>query len=405
MPLYKYHAKRGPENVVEGRIEARTQEEAIDKINQLGYLPVRVEEEIVEDKPQRPAAPLFLGRVKSQDITIFSRQLASFMKSGIPILRALSIISEQSANPRLKDMFDSIRAEVSDGKTLSFALANYPRIFSPLYIAMVRSGEDGGALPEVLLKIADYRQKQQEIISQVRMALVYPALMATVAVATIIFMFTFVMPRLTRIFSSIGEDLPLITKILISISNALRLSGPWIVLGIALVFFIVRRQAKTKAGKTTFSRLKLNLPIFGNFTRQVDLARFSRTLELLIKNSIPILKAIEVAIPTLNNEVIRRDLWRSYKELEQGGSFGKSLKKSALFPAFMTNLLIIGEESGRLEEALSEIADSYERQSNEATKVMTTLLEPMIILVMGVVVGFIVIAMLLPVFQINLMIQ
>lgn len=405
MPLYKYRAKDGPENIIEGQIEAETEKEAIEKVHQLGYLPVRITKEITESKSGLASASAFLGKIKLRDITIFSRQLASFMKSGMPILRALTIISQQSQNLHLRNMLDSIRVKVRDGEKFSSALSNYPRVFPPLYIAMVRAGEDSGALQEVFLRIADHRQKQEEIISRVRMALVYPAVMATVAAGTILFMFTFVMPRLMKIFSNIGEDLPAVTKILISISKWLCLGWPWIISGIAVIFFIIRRGVRTKAGETALSRFKLRLPLFGNLIRRTELARFSRTLELLLKNGIPILKAIKITIPVLNNEALRQELMRSCKELEQGASFGKGLKKSKLFPEFMSNLLIMGEESGRLEETLSEIAASYERETEEAVKVMTTLLEPLVILVMGIVIGFIVIAMLLPVFQINLMAQ
>jgi type II secretory pathway component PulF len=404
MPLYKYRAKDGPEHIVEGQIEAKNKEEAIEKINQMGYLPVRLGEEVVGRKQGKVPRSLFSAGLRTHDITIFSRQLASFLKSGMPILRALSIISAQSENHRLKDMIESIRAEVRDGKVFSAALAKFPRVFSPLYIAMVRTGEDSGTLPEALMRVVAYRQKQEEIFSRIRMALVYPAIMASVAIATIVFMFTFVMPRLMRIFSNIGEDLPLATKVLIAISTGFRQWWPVIILVGTVIFFIVKHQF-TKAHAVRLSRLKLRLPLFGNLISRAELARFSRTLELLIRNGIPILKAIEVAIPTVNNELIRQQLRKSCKDLERGASFGKSLQKSALFPAFMSNLIIIGEESGQLDEALCEIANSYEKETEEAIKMMTTLLEPMIIFVMGAVVGFIVIAMLLPVFQINLMVK
>ena len=401
MSLYKYRAKDGPENIIAGKIEAKSKEEAIAKVNQMGYVPVQVEEEDLK----ATLSFVFPNKVKSRDITNFSRQLASFVKSGMPIVRAFTIISEQTESPYLKDVLENIRSELRDGRTLSSALANYPRLFSSFYIAMVRGGENSGALQEVLLTLADYGQKQQEIISRVRMALVYPAVMACVATGTIIFMFVFVMPRMTRIFSSIGEDLPAITKFLITISNGLRSSWTWILLAIAIMFFIVKRKSKTGAIGTAISRLRISLPIFGKLALRAELARFSRTLELLMKNGILILKAIELAIPTVNNGLIREELRRSQKDLAQGDSFGKSLKKSMVFPSFMTNLLIMGEESGNLEEALSEIANSYERETAETVKTMTTLLEPVIILVMGVIVGLIVIAMLLPVFQLNLMVR
>lgn len=403
MPLYKYRAKNGPKDIIEGQIEAETEKEAIEKIHQLGFLPVRIAREITKSKSKRVSVSVFLGKIKSRDITIFSRQLASFIKSGMPILRALTILSQQSENSCLKNMLNGIREKVRDGGAFSSVLSGYPRIFPPLYIAMIRAGEESGTLGEVFLKIANHRQKQEEIVSRVRMALAYPLLMICVAVVTIIFMLTFVMPKLMHVFSNLGGDLPAATKVVIAISNGLRLWWPWIILGAAIIFFIVRQRIRTKAGKAALSRFKLRLPLLGNLIRRAELARFNRTMELLIRSGISILKAIEISIPVLDNEAIKQELLRSCKELEQGASFGKSLKKSTLFPAFMSNLLIMGEESGNLEEVLSEIANTYESETEEAIKVMTTLLEPLAILVMGVVVGFIVIAMLLPVFQINFM--
>lgn len=407
MPLYQYRAKDGPENIIEGRIEAETEKEAIEKVHRLGYLPVRITKAAAERKPKPAAgsAPAVSNKVKLRDVTIFSRQLASFMKAGIPILRALTIIAQQTQDIHLKNMLESIRVKVSAGEKFSSALSNYPRAFPSLYIAMVRAGEDSGTLQEVFLRIADHRQKQEEIISRVRMALVYPAVMATVAAGTIIFMFTFVMPRMMKIFSNIGEDLPAITKILISVSNWLRLGWPWIILITAFMFLIIRQRVRTKTGEVALSRFKLGLPLFGNLICLAELARFSRTLELLLNNGIPMLKAIKITVPIVDNGAIREELTRSCKELEQGASFGQGLKKSKLFPAFMSNLLIMGEESGQLEEVLAEIATSYERETEEIVKTLTTLLEPLVILVMGIVIGFIVIAMLLPVFQINLMAQ
>lgn len=399
MTLYRYFAKDGPENIIEREIEAETEKKAIEKVYQLGYIPVR----IIESKPKTVSASL--GKIKLRDIIIFIRQLASFVRSGMPILSALAVISEQSQSLHLRSMLDDIRIRVKNGMTFSSALSNYPQVFPQIYIAMIRAGEDSGTLGEMFLTIANHRQKQEEIISRVRMALIYPAVMATVAVGTIVFMFVFVMPRLMNIFSNIGEDLPVITRILILVSKWLRLGWPWIISGIAVTFFIIKQRVKTKVGEAALSRFKLSLPLFGNLIRRTELARFNRTLELLLKNGIPILKAIKITIPVLGNEAFRQELTHSCKELEQGASFGGSLKKSKLFPAFMTNLLIVGEKSGNLEEVLSEIANSYERESDETMRVMTTLLEPLIILVMGVIIGFIVIAMLLPVFQINLMVQ
>lgn len=402
MPSYKYRAKKGS-GAVEGRIQAETEGEAIEKLSQTGYLPLRIEREDRPAEVQTYLQAKLQGRIRSREITIFSRQLASLLKSGVPILNALSIISEQAESHQLRYIMRTIHDAVKDGATFSSVLAQYPNAFSSLYIAMVHTGENSGALPEALLRIADYRAKQEEMLSRFRMALAYPVLMAIVGVATVIFMLTFVMPRLMGIFSHMGEKLPLPTQILISISQGLRQWWFWIVLGLTAVILVIRHQSKTKTGKLSFGIFKLHLPIFGKFILKAELARFSYTMELLLKNGIPILKAIAIAIPVLENEVIKNGLRQSYKKLEDGGSFGRSLKESGLFPAFMNNLLIVGEESGRLEEALAEISTTYERDTDETMRIMSSLLEPIMILVMGLIVGFIVVAMLLPIFEINVM--
>ena len=401
MPIYRYRAKKGPQDVIEATLEASSEKEAIEKIHQMGYIPVHMEEcNRRHLSSPAPAVPSSTAGIKSREITIFSRELASLLKSGVPILSAINIILEQ-ANPCFKIILMSIHNMVKDGASFSSGLAKYPRLFPPLYIAMVRTGEDSGALSQALLRIADYRTKQEEALSRLRMALAYPILMAVVGVSTIVFMLTFVIPRLTGIFINMGQQLPLPTRILISVSRGL--SHWWLWVALAVIILLMRRQLKAESSKVALSRFKLHLPLFGNLMLKVELSRFSRTLELLLKSGITILKAIDVAIPVIENEIIKRQLRVSYKELEQGGSFGRSLKNSRLFPLFMTNLIIVGEESGRLNEALSEVADVYERDSDELIKIMTNLLEPLMILVMGLIVGFIVVAMLLPIFEINVM--
>jgi type II secretory pathway component PulF len=228
-------------------------------------------------------------------------------------------------------------------------------------------------------------------------------LMAIVGIGTVIFMLTFVMPRLMGIFVSMGQSLPLPTRILISISTFLKQWWFWIILVVGIFVLVIWRQLKTKTGRLYISLFKLHIPIFGNFILKVELGRFCRTLELLIKSGITMLKAIDISVPVLENEVIKNKLRESYLDLEQGGSFGKSLKNSKLIPKFMSNLLVVGEESGRLQEALSEVASSYERDTEEAMRLLISLLEPLMILAMGLIVGFIVVAMLLPVFEINIM--
>ena len=408
MAIYKYRAKKGLDHVEDGKIEAQSEKDAIEKIHQMGCVPLYIEECLRSEPKTQASSSLgtrMFGRIPQSEITLFSRNLASLLRAGVPILKAISIISEQSENANLKIMLYNIYNAVKDGSSFSSALMKYPKSFSYLYIAIINAGEDSGALPDALLRIAEYRAKQEEMFSHIRMALAYPILMAVMGIATVVFMLTFVVPRLTNIFTSIGQALPMPTKILISVSAGLRQSWPWMILILAIATLSVRKQLNTQNGRIFFSAFKLRFPVFGKFVFKSELARFSRTLELLIRNGIPILKAIDIAIPVLGNEMIKNQLKRSYKDLEQGGSFGKSLKGSKLIPLFVTNLIIVGEESGRLDDALSEVANIYERETDEATKVMTNLLEPIMILITGLIVGFIVIAMLLPIFEINVVVK
>jgi len=400
--LYKYRAKKGPQETIEGNIEAQSEREAVEKLSSQGYVPLFVKDACGDDAKTALSVKRNT-RIKSRQVTIFSRQLSSLIKSGVPILRSINIISEQADDRNLKEAMSFIHNAVKEGSSFSSALQQYPNVFSSLYIAIIKSGEDSGALPDALLRLADYRAKQEEMLSRLRMALAYPTLMALVGVATVIFMLTFVMPRLMGMFSSMGGSLPLPTKILIAVSGGLRHWWFGILVFVLVAAAILRRQLKTPVGRLSYSIFQLHLPVLGEFIQKAELARFSRTLELLIKNGIPILKALDISIPVLENEILKNQLRASSKQLEQGGSLGRSLKNSRAFPIFLTNLLIVGEETGKLYEALAEIASSYERDTDEMMKVMANLLEPLMILVMGLVVGFIVVAMLLPIFQINIM--
>lgn len=406
--MYKYRAKKGPKEVINSVIVAASREDAVEKITQMGYIPVRVEETSAEGSVSSvSSAALFEPGIKPKMITVFTRQLSILLHSGVPILKSLTILAEQSHNPGFRRILSEIRSQVKDGRTLSSALSLYPRYFSPLYLSLVRAGEDSGTLEELLLRIADYRYKQEQIISTVRTALTYPLLMALVGTGTIIFMLVFVMPRLLKVFARLGQELPLPTKILMGVSNFMTQWWVWLVIALIILALLgfLERSSRSKKGQLLIGQLKLHAPLFREVFLKLELARFSRTLELLLKSGIQLLRAIDASIPTLNNEVIRQELRKGYKLIEQGESFGTILNRSHIFPKFMVNLVAVGEESGKVETALHELADTYENETDEAVKIMTNLLEPLMILFMGIVVGFIIMAMLLPVFQLNVMVQ
>ncbi len=415
MIRFKYLAKENTGNTVEGTVEAETSDEAAEKINRLGYFPIKIAEtragadaaakQEASTSSSLPTSSLSFRKISSKEITAFSRQLSSLIRSGVPILRAIGIVSEQSESPHFKSLLSSVHDDVKNGIPLSVALAKHPRFFPPLYLALVSAGEASGNLDQTLAKITEYRQKQEEILSRVRTAMIYPILMAVTGAGTIVFMLTFVMPRLSGVFSNLGGHLPLPTRILIQVSNLMR--HGWVLGIIAAIGLLLSLQfaKKSKSKSSALSAFVLKIPVFGSFVLKAEIARFARTLELLLKSGLSILRAIDTTIPVLSNVILRNELTKCSQDLKEGGSFGKSLRKSKQFPIFLTNLIMIGEESGKLDEALGEIALFYERETDEAIRALTALMEPLMILVMGLVVGFIVIAMLLPMFELNMIVK
>lgn len=400
MPIFEYKARKGPTQLVAGQVEARTQEEAVEIISRQGLLPILIKERTFSPRSSRGARQ---GKIKSREVFFFSRQMASLIRAGVPILRALSIVGEQTQNGYFKDMINKMQQGIKDGRPFSDCLSDYPHVFEPLYIAMVRVGEEGGRLKEVLAKIAEYQGAQQEISSKVRSALAYPVLMALVGLGTVIFILTFVIPRITPLFSNMAEQLPLPTKILMNISNILSHGWMVILLLVLIAVLFIKKWLRTDAGRASMSAFKLKLPLFGEFILKVELARFCRTLELLLKSGIPLPRGMLIAVPTLDNTLLKTDLFKCQKDLESGVSFSSGLGKSRYIPRIIPSLISVGEESGLLEESLGDIAYSYEQETNETIKTMTSLLEPGMILVVGLVVGFVVIAMLLPIFQMDIL--
>jgi type II secretory pathway component PulF len=421
MPRFSYEAKKGPKDRVSGVIDAATLDDAVDKLSDQGLIPVRLEEAAssasassAQSSSGSPGAPAEKGerrqirifsRIRSKEITLFGRQLAGLLRAGVPILKSLWVISEQSENPKMKQVLTHAQDEIRNGRTLSDVLTQYPALFPPIYIAMVRTGEDSGTLQEALLRISEYRQKQEEIFSRVRTAMAYPILMAVTGAGTVAFMLTFVIPKLSGLFSTMGGALPLPTRILMAVSGVFQNRFFWVAAGAAIFVLAALVRAKPKAMKALWSRVSLRLPIIKGFVIKSELARLSRTLELLIKSGTPILRSIEITAPVLGNTVLSDSFAAIREEIAGGGTLGKSLRERKEFPLFMTNLILVGEEAGHLDESLSEIAQYYERETDEAIKIMTSLLEPLMILVMGVIVGFIVIAMLLPMFELNMMVK
>ena len=403
MPVFSYKAKHGPEKVISGVIEAENQDIALSRLDKMGYFVLSVDVDR-EKTGFRPSLGIF-KRINLKHISLFTRQLSDLLDAGVPLLLSIDILSKQADNTLLSSILDGIYKDIKDGKSLSESLAGYPKLFSPLYINMVASGETGGILEDVLSRLADFYEKEDEIKSKIKAALTYPIFMFFAGISTIIVLLTFVIPKLVVMFEDMGQTLPLPTRILVS-SSSFIVEFWWVsVVMIFLIIILFKRLKNTKEGGVIIDKWKLAIPMVGKLVQKVEISRFSRTLATLLENGVPILQSLNIVKNTIVNKVISAEIDRAAKEVSEGNKFAVSIGKGVWIPIFVTNMIAVGEESGSLEKTLLKISDTYARQVDRTTKTITSLLEPAMILIMGSIVGFIVISMLLPIFQINILIH
>lgn len=405
MPRFIYKAKRGPQEVLKSKIDAENRQQAIQKLNDMGLYILSVEEETAAFIKSSRRHLFFLRGVPLRDLSSFTRQLSNLLDSGLTMIRALAVLINQSENPHLKRIIQLLMDDVKDGVTFSSALAKHPGVFSNLYVNMVSSGEVSGSLEGVLGRLSDFLERDEETLSKIRSSLSYPALMAFVGCITIFVLLSFVAPRLTVIFLDLGQDLPLPTKALIAVSSFFAKSWLFIIIGMAAIAVLFNRWIKTREGKKAFDSLKLKLPVIAPFIQKVEIARFGRTLGTLLANGVPIVQALGIAARTMDNEIIRHALDDARRDVVEGSTLSRSIGKRKYFPSMMINMVAVGEEGGSLERSLFKVADTYDAEIDRTVKAITSLLEPSLILFMGLVVGFIVISMLLPIFQLNLMVR
>lgn len=418
MKTYAYKAKKGPNEIVKGQVIALNKDEAVDKVNDLGLVPVDLWEvetkkkDVAEEKKkEKPISQVSHskreeknGKVKSRDLLIFYRQMSKLMRSGVPLLKCLYLMSQENASNHFKVILEAIHKEIREGNNLSAAMHLFPAVFTKFDIAMIQTGEATGKLDEILLEIANYREKQKELTSKVRSALAYPAFIIVMAFFTVLYMLTSVIPNFAMFFKDLGQDLPLLTRLLIATSQWLQKYILLIGGGGVILFFTFKKYLANPEKKLRFDGMILKWPLLGNVLLKAEIARMTRTLELLLKSGIPIIRAVRFTSPVIKNEVLKQEIEGCAVLLEQGNTLSSGLRASKYFPRFVTYFIGVGEESGKLEESLSEISDWYEKDTEEAVKIMTSLLEPAIILIVGAILALIIMAVLLPVFSMNAMV-
>lgn len=344
---------------------------------------------------------LFEGRVGVKDIAVLTRMLATLLKAGIPLVEALSAMVDQVEKEALRTALDDIRRKVNEGTAFAKALSDHPKLFDDLYINMVRAGESSGNLDTVLSRLTEFLDASVALRSKVTGALVYPIIMGILGVGIVGFLFTFVIPKVTMLFQDQDKALPFITEMLIDIST-LFANGWFIILpliGVAIYGF--NRWRQSESGRPLWDRFTLKVPLFGPLIRMVAIARFSKTLSTLLESGVPLLTAMDIVKEILGNVVLIDVIEKARVNIREGESIAGPLKRSGQFPPIVTHMISVGEKAGQLETMLDNVAESYNQQVDMRVSALTTLLEPLMIVSMGVVVGFIVFAIMLPILQLN----
>src|SRR5262245_39568789 len=403
MPLFAYKAKKDDGSTVEGMLQAETERGALDALGRQGVFPLEIAESGGARPAAAPATRKSRRRIKTEDVGLFTQQLGDLLKAGVPINRALGTLQAQTSNASFADLIGELAKDISSGKPLHETLARHPKQFPPLYTSMVRAGETGGFLEDVLHRLAAFIDKDADLRSRIKAALAYPALLIVLGTAAIIFLMVFFIPRFSEIFAKLGSQLPGSTRVVMAVSSFMRDYWMIPVSLVVLAPVVWRRVTSTFAGRHTVDKVKLATPVYGDVTRKSAIARFTRTLGTLLKSGVPILSGLQIAKEAMGNVVLMRDIEEAAAGVKQGRSLAEILRRSRGFPAMVVDMIAVGEESGNLDKVLVDLADSYDNQVDRSVKVFISLFEPALLVVMASIVGFVVISMLLPVFTLSSM--
>ena len=398
MALYTYRALDKQGEIIQDKLEGSGEMAVAHELRQQGLLVIDVKEQSVGQKDILEP----FKRIKLADLVVFSRQLATMINAGLPIVRALYVLSEQTQNPKLKDVVVAVRKDVEAGSSLSEALEKHPGVFSRLYTEMVKAGEIGGILDGVLLRLADQLERDQDLRRKIRSAMTYPIVVLVFAILAASFMLIFIVPVFAGLFQDLGGTLPLPTRITMAISDILTsIFGVFVYAGMALAVVMFLRWKKSENGRKVWGRAVLRIPAkIGDVVKKATLARFARTFATLSAAGVPILQAIEITATSSGNWVVEKALLKSKDAIREGIPIYKPLEEEPVFPPMVTRMIAVGEESGDIDGMLTKIAEFYESEVDAAVKALTSIIEPLMVVVVGSIVGAIVISMYLPMFEI-----
>lgn len=397
MPKYKYIAKNKDAKDIAGELTAPNREKVLEILRKEELIPISIEE-------IKRGISISFGkkkRIKLDALAIFSRQLATMVEAGIPVVGALDALAQQMENKTLQEVVGKVRDDVEGGSGFSQALSRHPHIFSKLYVNMVKAGESSGMLDEILTRLATYLEKINSLQRKVKSSLVYPAVVVFIAISITIFLLVKVVPTFKGIFDILGGELPLSTLILLAISDFLRKNFILGMVGMVLFIFIILRYIKTEKGRYQFDAFLLKMPIFGPLFRKFSISKFSRTLSTLVRSGVPILVSMDIVGKTCGNKVLEKAIEEAGKAIKDGKSIAEPLGQSKVLPPMAVRMISVGEQTGELEKMLSKIADFYDEQVEAAVASLISIIEPVIILFLGVVVGGIVLSIFMPIFKIT----
>ncbi len=397
MPQFVYVGRDSAGKKVKGKVEAKTREIAATILRQKGFFIISVNDSSESIFTELAAAT---SKVKKDDVVNFTRQLATMINAGLPMIQAFSILDAQS-KPAMKKVVKRLQRDIEGGSNLGDALAKQGDTFDTVFIALVKAGEAAGALDTILNRLADTLEKQKEFRAKTKGALIYPGIVFTAMIVVMLIMMIFVVPKMTELYADFDADLPAATQILMDFSDFLRTRW-YILVGFAfLIWFVLRSWRKTEKGHYEWDRMLLRLPVFGPLRQKILVTEFSRTLSLMVSAGISLLQALDIVKEGLDNEVYRKAVQEARLDVEKGKQLSKSLEKQALFPLLLPQMVLVGEETGQLDDVLTKLAKYYESETETAIKGLTTAIEPIIMVVLGLGVGFLIIAIVMPIYNLT----
>ncbi|QTA80151.1 General secretion pathway protein F [Desulfonema limicola] len=405
MTVYSYKAADTSGRIIKGTLDAESETRAAGRIQEMGYIPIRIHQtdrgKINGDTDLLRTVRSFFIRISTKDVMLFTQDLSALLGAGLPIDRSLGILIDTIENHKFKDIIKDVLKAVQSGTYLSDAISRHPEAFSKFYTNMVKAGEAGGVLEAVLDRLGIFLETSQELKDYIKSALVYPIFLVCVGGISIIILMLFVIPKFSIIFADMGQTIPLSTQILIGLSKGLKTWWWLIILLFLSIYSAYQQYVKTPSGRNRADQLKLKLPLIGELIKKIETARFARTLGTLIKSGVPILQAINLVKDIISNTVIAKAMGKIYDRVKEGDRLSKPVEQAGIFPSLAVQMIIVGEESGRLDEMLLRVADNYEKIIRNMVKRLISLLEPAMILGMGLIVGFVVISMLMAIFSVN----